>query len=417
MREELVVGIDIGSSENSVLICRVSDADDFPRVIGYATSPSRGVKKGQIVDIVQATDSLQIALDKAERMAGVGVKSARVGVGGPHIQSQNSSGVVAVTKAGIEIGEDDVNRAIEAAKAISTPASREIIAVIPREFIVDGQGSIKNPIGMSGVRLEVLTHIITASTTNLRNLERCLDDLNVKTESLIYSGLASANAVTSETEQELGIVVVDIGGGKTDIAIYVEGALSYSASFGVGARHFTNDIAIGLRVGLDSAEKIKKYLSSLNDHSQEIINVRHLHLDDDIKEISFKEVYQGILRPRIEEMAEFIGKEIANSGFLTSIPSGAVITGGGALTLGILPIMKEKLTMPVRIGQPSQVTGIVDEVMTPLASGVVGLVQRPHQQLSDFSKNAKKRMSVNMKFDILENFGSKIGGVFKKLGI
>src|SRR3989338_1933399 len=225
MTDELLCGIDIGSSKVTAIIAKVSEEEKQPRVMGFASVASRGIRRGQIVDINQASESVEEAVEKAERMAGTKVQSAYIAVGGPHIESLNSHGVVAVAQPDIEISHDDMVRVIDAAKAISISSTREVIEVVPREYIVDGQDGIKSPLGMSGVRLEVNTHIITASLTNLKNLERCLADLGIETRAYVFSGLSSALAVLYDTEKELGVVVVDIGGGKTDVCVYVEGAL------------------------------------------------------------------------------------------------------------------------------------------------------------------------------------------------
>jgi cell division protein FtsA len=214
MTENLITGIDIGSSKIATIIAKISEEDSTPRVMGFATVPSKGVRRGQIVDINQVTNVIEECIEKAERMAGTKIESALVSVGGPHIESLNSQGVVAVSQPEVDISDSDVARVVDAAKAISLSSTREIIEVTPREYIVDGQSGIKNPIGMSGVRLEVNTHIITAGSTNLKNIDRCLNDLGVRTEGYIFSGLASSLAVVSDTEMELGVASVDIALGK-----------------------------------------------------------------------------------------------------------------------------------------------------------------------------------------------------------
>jgi len=261
MVDNLICGIDIGSSKIATVVGMASEETSELKIIGFNATTARGVRKGLVVDIKEATAAVEDSVEKAERMAGHKINRAYVAVGGPHISSLNSHGIVAVSNPQGEINEEDVARVVEAAKAISLSSTRRIIEVIPRDYIVDGQSGIKNPIGMSGVRLEVETHIITASSTNLKNQERILNDLGIENQGFVFSGLASAEAVLTNTEKELGIVLVDIGGGKIDLSIYVDGALSYSTSISIGARHISNDIAVGLRVSLDSAEKIKIFLS------------------------------------------------------------------------------------------------------------------------------------------------------------
>jgi len=380
MADTIICGIDVGSSKVATVIAKLSEEESDPRVMGFSTVPARGVRRGQIVDIHQVTEVVEESVEKAERMAGIKVQSAFIGVGGPHIESLNSHGVVAVSQPDVEISQDDMTRVIDAAKAISISSTKEVIEVVPREYIVDGQGGIKSPLGMSGIRLEVNTHIITASLTNLKNLERCLADLGVETRAYVFSGLASALATLTDTEKELGVVVVDVGGGKTDICVYVEGALSYSSSIPLGARHVTNDIAVGLRISLESAEKIKLLLNEekikkkLKEDKQDDVDITHLNLPEGLKSFSYKTVVEGIIRPRTEEMFDKVLEEIDKSGFINQVPSGLVITGGGALTIGAVEGAKRAIGMPARVGRPQYVTGLVDEIMYPQYASLVGLL-------------------------------------------
>jgi len=376
MIDNLICGIDIGSSKIATVVGMDSTETEELKIIGFNTTPARGVRKGLVVDIKEATKAVEESVEKAERMAGHKIDRAFVAVGGPHISSLNSHGIVAVSNPQGEISEEDVNRVIEAAKAISLSSTRRIIEVIPRDYIVDGQSGIKNPVGMSGVRLEVETHIITASTTNLKNQERILSDLGIENEGFVFSGLASAEAVLSNTEKELGIVLVDIGGGKIDFSIYADGALSYSSSIPLGARHISNDIAVGLRVSLDSAEKIKIFLSKNFDGKKKApqINLKELDLPEDLTDVSLKTLVDGIVAPRLEEIFKLIFEEIEKSGFGQQIPSGLVITGGGALTIGMLETGKRVVGLPIRIGYPEKVSGLVDEVIDPQYSTTVGLL-------------------------------------------
>ncbi|MFA5136653.1 MAG: cell division protein FtsA [Patescibacteria group bacterium] len=381
MADQLITAIDIGSSKIATIVGIESKEDDELRIIGFNSTPSRGVKKGMIVDIDKVTSSVEQSIEKAERMAGQKIHRALVSVGGPHISSLNSRGVVAVADTRGEIAESDINRVVEAARAISLSTTRQIIEVSPRDFVVDGQEGIKNPIGMSGVRLEVETHIITASHTNLRNIDRCMENIGVENTGFIFAGLASSEAVLTDTEKELGVVCVDIGGGKTDIALYIDGSLSYSSSIPVGAKHITNDIAVGLRVSLDSAEKIKLYLSKKLDHRQdktkkklEELNLNELHLSEHIEKLDVKLLIDGIIGPRLEEIYKLVSDEIVKSNFIEQIPSGLVITGGGALTVGILEMGRKVVGFPVRVGTPGKITGLIDEVIEPEFSTTVGLI-------------------------------------------
>lgn len=379
MADNLVCGIDIGSSKIATVVGIQSDQNEEIKVIGFNTTGSRGVKKGLIVDIGEVTTAVEESVEKAERMAGHKIGSSYVSVGGPHISSLNSHGIVAVAAPSGEIVEDDVNRVIEAARAISLSSTRQIIEVAPRDYIVDGQSGIKNAVGMSGVRLEAETHIITASATNLKNIERVLNDLGIENLGYIFSGLASAEAVLTKTEKELGVVLVDIGGGKIDICIYVDGALSYSSSIPIGARHITNDIAVGLRISLDSAEKIKLFLSrSLGSPAVKKklpqLDLKELNLPENLTEVSLKTLVDGIIAPRLEEIFKLIFDEIEKSSFGQNIPSGLVITGGGAQTVGMVEAGKRVIGLPIRLGIPEGITGLVDEVVDPQYAATVGLI-------------------------------------------
>ena len=405
MAEALICGIDIGSTKIATLVGMFSADTDEIRIIGFNSSPSRGVKKGLIVDIDQVTAALEASIEKAERMAGHQIKEAFVTVGGPHISSQNSHGIVAVANPQFEVVEEDVRRVIDAARAISLSNTRRIIEVTPREYSVDGQGGINNPIGMSGVRLEVDTHIITASTTNLKNIDKVLNDLGIRNLGHIFAGVASAEAVLTDTEKDLGVALVDIGGGKIDISIYVEGALSHSVSIPIGARHISNDIAVGLRISLDSAEKIKLYLSNnkvkieegMKNKEKNLLDASKLHIPEKLPDATPKEVIEGIIAPRIEEMYSYIKEELSNSGYEKQIPSGIVITGGGALTTGMVELGKRIVRLPIRVGTPERASGLVDEVKDPMYSALLGILYYGNNMMHD-DKDYKDFNSVLKNF-------------------
>lgn len=381
MADELICGVDIGSSKIATVVGVRTEGSEELKIIGFNTTPSRGVRKGLIVDIAEVTASVEQSVEKAERMAGHKLNGAYVSVGGPHISSLNSHGIVAVSNPQGEINEEDVERVVEAARAISLSTTREIIDVSARDFMVDGQAGIKNAVGMSGVRLEVDTHIITASVTNLKNIDRVFDDLGLQNRGFVFSGSASASAVLTNTEKELGAVLVDIGGGKIDIAIYVDGALSYSSAIAIGARHITNDIAVGLRISLDSAEKIKLHLSESINRAQALkrkttpqLNFNDLNLPEAVNEVSLKTLVDGIIAPRLEEIFKLVFEEIEKSGFGQMVPSGLVITGGGALTVGMVEAGKKVIGLPIRLGIPDKVSGLVDEITDPQYATTVGLL-------------------------------------------
>lgn len=386
-RDKVIVGIDIGTSKIATLIGTTSPATEGEggiNVIGVSTVPSRGLRKGQVVDIEEATGAITESLEAAERMAGYSVSSAFVSVGGNHITSLNSHGVVAVAEPEKEITLADIDRVIDAAKAVSLPSSKEILHVLPRGFIVDSQEGIKDPTGMTGVRLEVDTHLITGGSTALRNLAKCVSEVGINVENLVFGGLASAQAVLTETEKELGVVLIDIGGGTTDVCLFLEGSLAYSSVIPIGAKNITNDLAIGLRVSLESAEKIKL---ALGEKSKEIIGAEakdkkdedeidlgFLQLSEDVHKVSKKTLIEGIIKPRLNEIFTMVVLEIKKSGFAGLTPGGVIITGGGAQTVSSIETAKRNLAMPVRIGIPTNISGLTDEILTPSFATGIGLL-------------------------------------------
>ena len=416
MKKQLICAVDIGTSKVATVVALFDKEEDkVPKIIGFSSSPSLGIKKGLVIDIEKATEAIEKSIEKAEKMAGYKIDRAFVSVGGPHISSLNSHGLVAITNPNQEINEGDVVRVIEAAQAVSLSSTRQIIEVVPCDFTVDGQGGIKNPVGMTGVRLEVDTHIITASQTNIKNIQRCLSDLGIEIEGFVFSGLSSAEAVLTDTEKELGVVLVDIGGGKTDLCLYSEGSLLHSSSLPIGGKHVTNDIAVGLRVSLDSAEKIKIYLSKkMNNLSMKKkiseIDLSELKLQEDVENISIKTLLDEIINPRLEEIFKLIYEEIEKSGLIKSIPSGLVLTGGGALTVGIMDVAKKVIGLPVRVGVPEKVGGLVDEILDPSYATTIGLIlvgknkiQKESFELKSF-RRIWRDFSTDFSIEKLKNF-------------
>jgi cell division protein FtsA len=416
MKKQLICAVDIGTSKVATVVALFDkEQDKVPKIIGFSSSPSLGIKKGLVIDIEKATEAIEKSIEKAEKMAGYKIEKAFVSVGGPHISSLNSHGLVAITNPNQEINEGDVVRVIEAAQAVSLSSTRQIIEVVPCDFTVDGQGGIKNPVGMTGVRLEVDTHIITASQTNIKNIQRCLSDLGIEIEGFVFSGLSSAEAVLTDTEKELGVVLVDIGGGKTDLCLYSEGSLLHSSSLPIGGKHVTNDIAVGLRVSLDSAEKIKIYLSKkMNNLSMKKkiseIDLSELKLQEDVENISIKTLLDEIINPRLEEIFKLIYEEIEKIGLIKSIPSGLVLTGGGALTFGIMDVAKKVIGLPVRVGVPEKVGGLVDEILDPSYATTIGLIlvgknkiQKESFELKSF-RRIWRDFSTGFSIEKLKNF-------------
>lgn len=399
-KPRIIAAIDMGSSKIATLVSQVATdpitGETSINIVGASQTESRGIKKGQIVDIEEAVEASITSIEGAERMAGYNLDSAYVSIGGAHIHSQNSHGVVAVSDPNGEITDGDVDRAIEAASAVSLPVSREAIFVVPREFIVDGEAGVKDAIGMSGVRLEVDTHIVSAASAALKNVKKAVGEVGIRIEEMVFSGIASAEAVLTSTEKELGCVLIDVGGGTTSIAAYIDGAIAYSGVIPIGAKNVTNDLAIGLRVSLETAEKIKIALSEKRkkdiDEADEL-DLAALNITE-IKKISKKTLTEGIIRPRLNEIFSMVKIELEKEGIINRIPSGAIITGGGAETAGVADSAKRVLSLPVRIGLPKGVGGLIDDVITPSFSTCVGLLlygakAKPIENLTSFSKKMK----------------------------
>ncbi len=404
----------MGSTKVATLISQVSSdpitGEVSINIVGASSQPSRGIKKGQIVDIDEAVESAITSVEAAERMAGYNLESAYVALGGAHVHSQNSHGVVAVSDPTGEITQNDVDRAIDAASAVSLPASREVIHVLPREFVVDGEAGVRDAVGMSGVRLEVDTHMVSVASSAIKNVKKAVNEVGIQIEELVFSGLASSEAVISPTEKELGCVLIDIGGGTTSIAVYVDGSLVYSGVIPVGAKNVTNDLAIGLRVSLETAERIKIALSAKKRKDQEESDEMDLVSlgVTEIKKISKKTLLEGIIRPRLNEIFTMVRLELERQNLINRIPSGAIITGGGAETAGVIDSAKRMLSLSVRIGVPKGIGGLVDDIMIPSFATSVGLLlygvkQQPSQNNSGGFGKKLKFPSVGMFGKLVES--------------
>jgi len=372
-RSDLITGIDIGSSKIVTLVGQYFPEEERLNIIGLANYPANGIRRGQIVNIEEASEALIQSIEAAERMAGTSISEAFVGLSAPHIESVNSQGVVAVANPNGEIVAEDVERVIEAARAISLPSSKEIIHVIPRQFTVDGQTGVIDPVGMTGVRLEVESHIVTGSSPALKNLSKCIDEAGVKVLSYVFTGFASAESVLTPTEKELGVVLVDIGASVTTLTIYAEGAPCYSRVIPVGAKNVTNDLAIGLRLSLDEADKLKLALNKEGLDDDEV-SLKKLGISSDERKVSLKTAVSGIVAPRLNEIFALVGKEIRESGFGGATPAGIVLTGGGAKTARIKYSCQKVLGLPVRIGLPEKIGGVTDDLSSPDFSSSVGLI-------------------------------------------
>jgi len=370
--EPIVVGIDIGTTKICTLVARV-EGERSLRILGVGIEPAQGIRKGTIVDLQAASQSIARSIEKAERSSGLEVTAALVSLAGSHVSSVNSKGVVGI--AGRVIDQDDVARALDAAQAVAIPHNREIIHVIQRGFTVDGQDGIRMPIGMHGYRLEVEAHIITAAAATVENLRQSVQASGVEVTQFVLNPLASAEVVLSETERQMGVVVCDIGGGTTDMAIYIDGDVWHTMVLGVGGNHVTSDIAHGLRLSIAQAEDIKKqYGHAVQDEIDEkdIFSAR-IFGEETATQISRRELSM-IVEARMEEIFDLVLQEIKRSGYDGLLPAGMVLTGGSSLLPGTRTLASRVMGLPVRIARPENMVGLTDQLHSPAYSTSVGLL-------------------------------------------
>jgi cell division protein FtsA len=376
-RDELIVGLDIGTTKIAAIVGEVSDDLDSNSggidIIGIGTAPSRGIRKGVVVNIDATVQSIEKAIEEAEHMAGCEITSVFAGIAGGHIKGLNSHGTVAVKDK--EVRDGDVSRVIESAKAVAIPMDREIIHVLPQEYIVDEQDGIREPLGMAGVRLEAKVHIVTAAVTSAQNIVKCCNRCGLEVAGVVLEPLASAEAVLHDDEKELGVALVDIGGGTTDIAIFCEGSIVHTSVLPLGGNHLTNDIAVGLRTPLDAAEKIKqKYGCALSSMVDPEDTIEVPSVGGRPPRILARQILTEIAMPRMEEIFEHVRREIAKAGFEDLLASGVVLTGGTTILEGTTELAEEVLGLPTRRGTPRNIGGLVDVVRSPSYATGVGLV-------------------------------------------
>lgn len=402
--------LDIGTSKITTIIGQYPENESKVNIVGVSSVPAVGFKKGQIINLEQASKTITECIESAERMAGFQINHAFISLTAPHFESINSKGVTAVSGSNGEISQEDIDRAIEAAKAISLPVNKEIVHVIPRLYTVDGQEGVVDPIGMNGIRLEVETHMILASTPALKNLSKCLEDIGIKIDSLAYSGLTAAKACLSDTETELGVALVDIGGSNTTLTIFQESSPIYSTVIPLGANNITNDLAIGLRLPLDDSEKIKIKLKAYADKKgfEDEIELTHLGiLSEDKKKISFSTTVNGIIKARLEEIFSFVYNQIDENSFKNSIPAGIVLTGGGSQSILAKEVCSAIIPLPVRIADPPRLGGLVDDITNPAFASAIGTIlffQTHKNSTKTNSGNKKIKVSFDGIFGRLKNF-------------
>jgi len=373
-REAVLVGIDVGTSKVCALIGEVS-RDGRLTIMGHGTVPASGLKKGVVINIDQTVRSIADSVERAERLSGWKIDRAFIGVGGQHVESLNSQGQVAVTAHHREVTREDINRAIEVARAVNIPNSRDVLHVERRGFTVDGQEGVKDPLGMSALRLEVETHIVTAAATPVTNLSKCVAAAGVKIDELVVNSLASAEAVLNETEKELGVAVADFGAGTIDLALFLEGSPFHTRVLPIGGNNVTNDIAAVLKTSLQTAEELKisegtADLRTVSDDDEISVSVLG---EDAGRTVSRLEVSQ-VIEARMRETFELLRNEIRAAG-VRQLPAGVILTGGSSQLAGIAELGREVLEMPVRVAAPTGIGGLVDTLLTPAYSTSVGLLQ------------------------------------------
>ncbi|MBI4709237.1 MAG: cell division protein FtsA [Candidatus Portnoybacteria bacterium] len=416
-RQKIIVGLDIGSSNIKVAVAQQREqAEQAFQILGVGQAKSSGIRRGVVVDLEETIRNIREAVICAERTSGMQIENAIISLGGGHLGCRQSKGVIAVSRADGEVSREDTDRAVSAASAISLGANREIIQIIPKQFNVDNQGAIKDPVGMSGVRLEVDVLIVDGSTPFIKNLVKCLSEAEVGIEGLVPSSLAAARSVLDRRQKELGVLVLDLGGGTTGFTVFEEGEVLDTCVLPVGSGHITNDLAIGLRTSIDVAEKIKlEYGSVLPEeiNKREMINLEKL--GGEAGEISRQKVAE-IIEARISEIFDLALKRLKQIDRAGLLPAGVVLVGGGAKLPGLVDLAKEKLRLPAQVGFPIQFEGIVEQIDDPSFATVLGLVlwsedesgefKAPKMPLANLSRNLSKKMSPLMK-----KFRSLIKGI------
>jgi cell division protein FtsA len=375
----LIVGLDIGTSKVAAIVGELT-SDGNIEIIGIGSTPSRGLKKGVVVNLESTVQSIQRAIEEAELMAGCQIKSVYAGIAGSHIRSLNSHGIVAIKDK--EVTQYDIDRVIDSARAVAIPADQKILHILPQEFVIDLQEGIKEPIGMSGIRLEAKVHMVTGSVSASQNIVKCIRRCGLEVDDIVLEQLASCNSVLTEDEKELGVCLIDIGGGTTDIAIFVEGAIKHTAVIPIAGDQVTNDIAVALRTPTLNAEDIKrKYACALTQlaNVDEFIEVPSIG-DRAPRKISTQNLAE-IIEPRYEELMLLVQSELRRSGYEELIAAGIVLTGGSSKVMGLIDLAEEIFHMPVRMGGPQNVTGLTEVVKNPIHSTGVGLLMygKEHQ--------------------------------------
>ncbi len=374
-KQNIVAGIDVGNSTVKTVIAEIRENAERPQVLGFGLSQSNGLRKGVVVDMAEAVEDVKNSVIQAENSAGIKIRKAYVSISGPHIRTQTSRGVVAVSRADNEISEYDIQRVLEAASTISLPPNREIIHTIPKRFIVDGQEFLKNPVGMTGIRLEADVIIIDALSPYLKSLAKTVNENGIEVAEFVYAPLASAKAGLNKKAREHGAISLDFGGGLCNLAVFEEGELIHTASLPIGSKNITNDLAIAIKTSLDNAEKVKLeygYVGQIDRGKKENIDLSELIEEENY--IVPKKLIGEVVSDRISEIADMISTELKKIGRLNLLPGGVVLSGGGAKLAGFTEYLKEKLKLPVKRISSFNFDGLVDQIEDPAWSSAAGLV-------------------------------------------
>jgi len=406
---KLIVGLDIGTSKVLAIVGAIA-SDGSVEIIGVGHQPSRGLKKGVVVNIESTVQSIQRAVEEAELMAGCQIHSVYAGIAGSHINSVNSHGIVAIkTK---EVGQGDVDRVLEAARALPIPADQKILHILPQEFIIDRQEGVREPIGMSGVRLEAKVHIVTGAVSAAQNIIKCVRRCGLEVDDIILEQLASSMSVLTEDEKELGVCLVDIGGGTTDISVFTQGAIRHTSVIPIAGDQVTNDIAVALRTPTQYAEDIKKQWACAYGQGVEDGMVEVPGVGDRAPRKLSRQTLSEVVEPRITELYELISEDLRKSGFLDLLGSGIVLTGGCAKMDGMVELAEEIFHMPVRLGVPQYVGGLSGVVHNPIFATGVGLVLFGHKAASSANFTPAGRAAPTRLSDILNRMRSWFQGNF-----
>ncbi len=385
--KNMIVGLDIGTSKVVAIVGEVTTEGSI-EIIGIGSHPSRGMKKGVVVNIESTVHSIQRAIEEAELMAGCQIHSVYAGIAGSHIRSLNSHGIVAIRDK--EVTPSDVERVIDAARAVAIPADQKILHILPQEFIIDNQEGIREPVGMSGVRLEAKVHLVTGAVSAAQNIIKCVRRCGLEVDDIILEQLASSFSVLTEDEKELGVCLVDIGGGTTDIAVFTEGSIRHTAVIPIAGDQVTNDIAVALRTPTQYAEEIKiKYACALAQLASSDETIEVPSVGDRASRRLARHTLAEVVEPRYEELLALVQAELRRSGFEDLVAAGIVLTGGSSKMEGLVDLAEEVFHMPVRLGTPQYVAGLVDVVRNPIYATGVGLLLFGNQNRTQRSMEAQ----------------------------